>query len=198
MKKIAVIGAGGTGVALSAILASKGHEVYLADNLNQTVVEAAQEAGVLRTKGTKVCEGRPALVTSNIEEAVRCAELIVCCTISNRDEEIARTLAPVVTKDQAVLVGAGNGATIVYHKIFEEAGKGDVLTAAFVSALMEAFDGGQLLPRPRDGRGGVHDRPSSGTEGRDVLPAAACRGGRGALRGGLGAQSLRQHDGRAL
>ena len=129
MKKIAVIGAGGTGVALSAILASKGHEVYLADNLNQTVVEAAQEAGVLRTKGTKVCGGRPALVTSNIEEAVRCAELIVCCTISNRDEEIARTLAPVVTKDQAVLVGAGNGATIVYHKIFEEAGKGDVLTA---------------------------------------------------------------------
>ena len=129
MKKIAVIGAGGTGVALSAILASKGHEVYLTDNLNQTVVEAAQEAGVLRTKGTKVCEGRPALVTSNIEEAVRCAELIVCCTISNRDEEIARTLAPVVTKEQAVLVGAGNGATIVYHKIFEEAGKGDVLTA---------------------------------------------------------------------
>ena len=47
MKKIAVIGAGGTGVALSAILASKGHEVYLTDNLNQTVVEAAQEAGVL-------------------------------------------------------------------------------------------------------------------------------------------------------
>ena len=43
MKKIAVIGAGGTGVALSAILASKGHEVYLTDNLNQTVVEAAYE-----------------------------------------------------------------------------------------------------------------------------------------------------------
>ena len=190
MKKIAVIGAGGTGVALSAILASKGHEVYLADNLNQTVVEAAQEAGVLRTKGTKVCEGRPALVTSNIEEAVRCAELIVCCTISNRDEEIARTLAPVVRKDPAVLVGAGNGATIVYHKIFEEAGEG--------RCADRRDNCGQLLPRPRDGRGGVHDRPSSGTEGRDVLPAAACRGGRGALRGGLGAQSLRQHDGRAL
>ena len=36
MKKIAVIGAGGTGVALSAILASKGHEVYLTDSLNLT------------------------------------------------------------------------------------------------------------------------------------------------------------------
>ena len=47
MKKIAVIGAGGTGVALSAILASKGHEVYLTDNLNQTVVEAAQKAGII-------------------------------------------------------------------------------------------------------------------------------------------------------
>lgn len=155
MKKIAVIGAGGTGVALSAILASKGHEVYLADNLNQTVVEAAREAGVLRTKGTKVCEGRPALVTSNIEEAVRRAELIVCCTISNRDEEIARTLAPVVTKDQAVLVGAGNGATIVYHKIFEETGKGDVLTAetagnffpARVTGAGEATIGLPLAPK---------------------------------------------------
>ncbi len=129
MKRIAVIGAGGTGIALSAILASNGHEVYLADNLNHEVVEGAQKAGVLHTKGTKICEGRPALVTQSIEEAVRQAELIVCCTISNRDEEIARTIATMVTKDQAVLVGAGNGASIVYHKIFEEAGNGDVLTA---------------------------------------------------------------------
>lgn len=129
MKKIAVIGAGGTGIALSAILSSNGHEVYLTDDQNSAVIADAQNAGILRTKGTKVCEGRPALVTSDMEKAVREAELIVCCTISNRDEEIARTLAPIVTGEQAVLVGAGNGASIVYHRVFEEAGKGDVLTA---------------------------------------------------------------------
>lgn len=129
MKKIAVIGAGGTGIALSAILSSNGHEVYLTDDRNSAVIADAQNAGILRTKGTKVCEGRPALVTSDMEKAVREAELIVCCTISNRDEEIARTLAPIVTGEQAVLVGAGNGASIVYHRVFEEAGKGDVLTA---------------------------------------------------------------------
>ncbi len=130
MKKIAVIGAGGTGIAMSAILASKGHEVYLADtSCNQEILDRAAAAKVLHTKGTKVCQGSPALITADIGEAVRRAELIICCTISNRDEEIARAIAPALREDQAVLIGAGNGASIIYHRIFEKGGKGGVLVA---------------------------------------------------------------------
>lgn len=129
MKRIAVIGAGGTGIALSAILASKGNEVYLADTANQEVIEGAQRAGVLRVKGTIDLEGRPALITTDIGEAVRRAELVVCCTISNRDAEIAQAIAPWLNEDQGVLIGAGNGASIIYHRVLENLGKGNVLTA---------------------------------------------------------------------
>lgn len=130
MKRIAVIGAGGTGVAMSALLASRGHSVCLADtSCNQAVLDGAVRAGVLRTKGTAVCEGRPELITTDLGEAVRRSELIVCCTISNRDEEIASAIAPWLEEHHAVLIGAGNGGSIVYHRVLEACGKGGILTA---------------------------------------------------------------------
>lgn len=130
MKKIAVIGAGGTGVALSAILASRGHAVYFADApCNQHILDVAARVGALHAKGTVICEGRPAGITADIGEAVRQAELVVCCTVSNRDEEIALAIAPWLEARHAVLIGAGNGASIVYHRVLDACGKGDILTA---------------------------------------------------------------------
>lgn len=130
LKKIAVIGAGGTGVALSAILASRGHEIYFADApCNQHILNDAARKGALCARGTITCEGRPALITADIGEAVRQAELVICCTISNRDEEIARAIAPWLEERHAVLIGAGNGGSIIYHRVLEECGKGNILTA---------------------------------------------------------------------
>lgn len=117
-------------MALSAILASRGHEVYFADApCNQHILDDAAQRGALCTKGTITCEGRPALVTTDIGEAVRRSELVVCCTVSNRDEEIARAIAPWLEKRHAVLIGAGNGGSIIYHRILAACGKGDILTA---------------------------------------------------------------------
>lgn len=117
-------------MALSAILASRGHEVYFADApCNQPILDEAAQKGTLCTTGTFACEGRPALITSDIGEAVRQSELVVCCTISNRDEEIAHAIAPWLEERHAVLIGAGNGASIVYHRVLEDCGKGDILTA---------------------------------------------------------------------
>lgn len=128
MKKIAVIGAGGTGVAMAGILASKGHHVYLADNESYSeILDKTREAGEIRVSGTACLVGKPACVTTDIAGAVSDCELIVCCTISNRDEEVAKAIAPHLTADKAVLVSAGNGASVVYHRVFSQAGHGDTL-----------------------------------------------------------------------
>jgi len=128
VKKITVIGAGGTGHALAAILAAKGHEVCLADTAAYSGILARTRAlGEIQVSGTVTLTGKLAEVTTDIAKAVTGAELIVCCTISNRDEEIAGALAPYLTDDKAVLVGAGNGASIVYHRIFEAAGHANTL-----------------------------------------------------------------------
>ena len=108
MKKTAVIGAGGTGVALSAILASRGHEVYPADtHRNRQILDDASQKELLRAKGSVTCGGRPALITTDVGEAVRRAEVVVCCTVSNRDEEIARAIAPWLEARHAVLIYYG-------------------------------------------------------------------------------------------
>ena len=170
MKKIAVIGAGGTGVALSAILAAKGHEVCLADSENSAVLEGVKRAGKVCTKGTSFFEGVPVLVTEDMGEAVRRSELIVCCTISNRDEEIARAIAPWVDESKAVLVGAGNGASIIYHRVFEECGKGDVLTAETAGNFFPARvtgDGEATTGLPLSGKGVTAFPPSRAEEAVD-------------------------------
>ena len=168
MKKIAVIGAGGTGVALSAILASRGHEVCLADApCNQAILDGAVRAGVLRTKGTAVCEGRPTLITTDIGEAVRRSELVICCTISNRDEEIARAIAPWLDGSHAVLIGAGNGASIIYHRVLEACGKGEILTAETAGNFFPARvagDGEAVIGLPLAPKGVTAFPPSRAAE----------------------------------
>lgn len=128
MKKITVIGAGGTGHALAAILAAKGLEVCLADTeAYRGVLEQTRQAGEIQVSGAASMTGRLAEVTTDIAKAVSEAEEIVCCTVSNRDEEVARAIAPYLTADKAVLVGAGNGGSIVYYRVFQETGHADTL-----------------------------------------------------------------------
>lgn len=126
MKRIAIVGCGSTGHALAAILSQQGHTVYLTDGPQyRDMLEESRRVGVIRLRGTVSGEGRPALITSNVEEAISQAQLIICCTISNRDEEVARMILPYLTS-QPVLISAGNGASLIYHRIFQESGK-DIL-----------------------------------------------------------------------
>lgn len=128
MKKVTVIGAGGTGHALSAILAAKGHQVRLADTeAYRGILEQTRQAGEIHVSGTVSMTGRPVEVTTDIGKAVTQAELIVCCTTSNRDEEAARAIAPYLSPGKAVLIGAGNGASMIYSRVFQETGHGDTL-----------------------------------------------------------------------
>lgn len=128
MKRIAIIGAGGTGHALAAILSAKGHIVCLADTEDYSnILSQTREIGDIHVSGTVQMTGRPSVVTTDIAKAVADASHIICCTVSNRDEEIARIIAPCLTAEKAVLIGAGNGASILYHRIFAEGGHADTL-----------------------------------------------------------------------
>lgn len=128
MKKITVIGAGGTGHALAAILAARGHAVCLADTeAYSEILAQTREIGQIHISGTVEMTGQLDSVITDIAKAVSDAALIVCCTVSNRDEEVAGMIAPYLTAEKAVLIGAGNGASILYHRIFSEAGHADTL-----------------------------------------------------------------------
>lgn len=128
MKKIAIVGCGGTGHALAAILSRNGHKVYLTDGPQyQTMLEKSREIGRIRLTGTVSGVGRPESITPDIGAALSQAELIIVCTISTRDEEVAQMICPYVTPEKPILISAGNGASLIFHRIFEQAGKHNIL-----------------------------------------------------------------------
>ena len=181
MATITVIGAGGTGVAMSAILSAQGHSVCLSDTANQGILDGAIRASVLHTKGTFVCEGKPAMITSDIKDAVLRSDIIVCCTVSNRDSEIAHTIAPWLGPQHSILLGAGNGGSIIYHRILDAYGKGEVLVAETAGNFFPARatgDGETTIGLPLSPKGVTAFPPARTEEAvqrfAEVWPLTAC------------------------
>jgi glycerol-3-phosphate dehydrogenase (NAD(P)+) len=104
-ERVCVVNAGGWGTALSALLATKGYEVWLwarrpelAMQMETSRENASYLPGVLL----------PANVhpTPHLEEAVQGASVIVVAPISRAMRSVARQLVPLVTPGQLVVHGS--------------------------------------------------------------------------------------------
>lgn len=124
MKKIAVIGAGSTGWSVAAELSMRGYEVWLCDIFGKeeySHYEVAVSLGGSITGNTVI-----RAVTTDAEAALKGAGQVICCTISNADEQVAEYIAPFLEPGSAVLLSAGNLGAFVYRRTFERCGRRDV------------------------------------------------------------------------
>lgn len=116
MKKIAVLGAGNAGHAVSGSLALQGHEVRLfempayAAKIETMLDNPTMKVYYSRTDVTKMA--RLALVTTDISKAVQGAEIILVTVPSFAHRPMAAALAPVLSTGQVVILlpGATGGA----------------------------------------------------------------------------------------
>lgn len=132
-KKYAVIGAGNGGKAMAAHLALMGFSVSL---FNRTIehVEIIKKRGGIELESS---EGGPhgfgelALVTSNIGEAIKKAEVIMVVLPSSAHSDIAKAIAPHLKNGQIVLLHPGRtcGALEFVKTIRENGCKADVTVA---------------------------------------------------------------------
>jgi opine dehydrogenase len=121
---IVVIGAGNAGHAMAADLALKGLSVRFfelprfADNLRP-----AQERGGIQLTGV-VGEGfaRPAMITTDIAEAVQGASHLFVVTQALGHEEVARLCAPHVEENQTIVLFPGSGGSLQFAKTFMDEG----------------------------------------------------------------------------
>lgn len=77
------------------------------------------------------------------------ADQVIICAISNRDEHIARMLAPHLHIGQSILLSAGNFGSFLFRKVFDEEKAADVIVGETC---------GNLFPQPhcwrsKDGHG---------------------------------------------
>jgi len=120
---IAVLGGGNGSFAAAGDLALAGHDVRLWRRDKKAVTAHHAVANKIVIKDFK---GRheiaPALVTSDIAEAVRGAELIVCPAPATAQADIAKQLAPHLIVGQVVFLPPGTFGSMLFAQALRAAG----------------------------------------------------------------------------
>ncbi len=128
--RIAVLGGGNGSFAAAGDLALGGHDVRLWRR-DRAAVEAHNAAG--GTVAVKDFRGRheakPSLITSDIAQAVRDVELIVCPAPATAQHDIARALGSHLADGQVVFLPPGTFGSYLFAKAAQEAGKCNVACA---------------------------------------------------------------------
>jgi opine dehydrogenase len=134
--KIAVLGGGNGSFAAAGDFALAGHDVRLWRR-DRAAAEAHRAAG-----GTIVVkdfrgrhEVKPSLITNDIAEAARDAELILCPAPATAQHDIARMLAPHLKDGQVVFLPPGTFGSYIFAKAARDAGNGADIAFAETGTL---------------------------------------------------------------
>jgi opine dehydrogenase len=134
--RIAVLGGGNGAFAAAGDCALAGHEVRLWRR-NASAVGQHRAAGgvitILDFRGRH--ETRPALITTEMADAVRGAELILCPTPATAQPDIAAALAPHLAAGQVVFLPPGTFGSVLFAKAAYAAGNRAELAFAETGTL---------------------------------------------------------------
>jgi opine dehydrogenase len=121
--KIAVLGGGNGSFAAAGDLALAGHDVRLWRRDKEAVLSHREAGGKILVKDFRGRhEATLALVTPDIGEAARDAELILCPAPATAQHDIARALAPHLADGQVVFLPPGTFGSVLFAKAAHEAG----------------------------------------------------------------------------
>ena len=126
--KFTIIGCGNSGLVHTAKLYEKGHEVALlkTSNTNGRFFDIIQEESGFTVKDDTVQgNGRsffvkPALVTRNVCEAVRFADIIMVTTTTLQHELVAELIAPYVRDGQIIVLVPGYMGSLIFKKYIDK------------------------------------------------------------------------------
>jgi opine dehydrogenase len=119
-----VLGAGATGHAISADLALAGFEISLYEEPEfQKNLEGVLERGGIEIIGaTSKGFAKIRKVTTDIDEALESAEIILVAVVATRHEKMAELCAPYLKDGQTIVIGPDNGGSLVFTNIFKKEG----------------------------------------------------------------------------
>lgn len=121
MKKVAVLGGGGTGCCFAAALALRGFEVNLFESKEYWHEHID---GILKRNGIEVVGNdligiaQLSLITDDLSRAIADVDMIFVCMVAWRHQWLADSLKPLVREGQAIILSAGNFGSIVFKRCF--------------------------------------------------------------------------------
>ncbi|NLK53001.1 MAG: NAD(P)-binding domain-containing protein [Syntrophomonadaceae bacterium] len=106
MKTVAIIGAGNSGLAMAAHLAIEGNLVHLWNRRSPTITPLL-ESPFIKVDGVINGDAKLKLVSSDMQEVVEGASIVLVTTPANAHAEIARVLAPYATAEMLIVLNPG-------------------------------------------------------------------------------------------
>ena len=118
IETVTVIGAGSGGFGLVANLGAAGYRIRLHDR-DEARLSAIREHGGVEVENGPRSFAAVELASTDLAQSVAGADLIAVCTGGNHQEAVARSLAPLLTDGQIVLLVQGNtgGALVVRQEL---------------------------------------------------------------------------------
>lgn len=105
--KIAVIGAGNGGQAISAYLSIQGHEVNLYHYRKEKVDALNNKNNTIKLVGAIEGDGVLHSVSTDLKKVIEGAEVIMVTTIANAHSTLAEQMAPILQENQVVVLNPG-------------------------------------------------------------------------------------------
>lgn len=115
MKKVTVIGGGGTAIMMAADLTLKGHQVTICDQeWHSAKLRGIQAAGYVDMVGNNG-EGRAYIhkITLDVADALGDAEVVLISAMALRHESVSEWIAPHLKDGQVVCFSSGNCGSII-------------------------------------------------------------------------------------
>lgn len=126
--KFTIIGCGNSGLIHAAKLYEKGHEVALlkTSNTNGRFFDIIQEENGFKVKDDTIQGNghsffvKPALITRNVKEAVRFADIIMVTTTTLQHEFVAELIAPHIRDGQTIILVPGYMGSLIFKKYIDK------------------------------------------------------------------------------
>lgn len=120
--KITVIGAGNGGQAIAGYLAIQGYKTALHD-IDTNKIEAIKRFGGVKLTGCINGFGKIDCVTSNIQEAIDGADIVMVTTVANAHQAVAQSIAPYITEGMVIILNPGRTCgALVFKQTLKECG----------------------------------------------------------------------------
>ncbi len=136
-KKIAVIGAGNSGLCMTGHLLSEGYEVALWNRPDEEPFEELCRAGTISVHGALGGSFTPDLLTTSMEAAINDTPLILVAVPAHAHRAVMQQMAPLLQPGQCVVLNPGRtGGVWESRKILSDAGKGEEILLAETQTIV--------------------------------------------------------------
>lgn len=128
--KITIIGAGSTGYALAADLSTAGLDVTLYEEPEYDFrLDVAREKGGVEFiwPGNRGFAGIKK-ATTDIEDALGDADLIIVAAVAGRHERIALLCSPHLKKNQTIIISQGGAGSLIFSRVLGEQPEGLIIS----------------------------------------------------------------------